>query len=44
MCYVAWELTKHKYIEAPIFISLNWDIKFHVHTYASLLDVGATLT
>jgi hypothetical protein len=42
-CQKAWELIKHKYIEAPILISPNWQVEFHVHTYASLLVVGAML-
>jgi len=28
-------------IETPILISQNWQVEFHVHTYASLLVVGA---
>ncbi len=36
-------MIKHKYIETPILISPNWQVEFHVHTYASLLDVGAML-
>jgi hypothetical protein len=42
-CQVGWELIKQKYVEAPILISLNWDVEFHVHTDASLLDVGVML-
>jgi len=42
-CQVAWELIKQKYVEAPILISPNWDVEFHVHTNASLLAVGAML-
>ncbi len=30
---------KQKYIKAPIRKSLNWDIKFHVHINASLLNI-----
>jgi hypothetical protein len=30
-------------MEAPILIPLNWQLEFHVHTYASLLAVGAML-
>jgi hypothetical protein len=37
------ELLKQKYVEALILIPLNWDTKFHVHTYASLLAMGALL-
>jgi hypothetical protein len=40
-CHKTWELIKHKYIEAPILISPNWQMEFHVHTNASLLIVGA---
>jgi hypothetical protein len=39
----AWELIKQKYVEALILISPNWQIEFHVHTYASLLAIGAML-
>jgi hypothetical protein len=37
-------LIKHKYIEALILISPNWQVEFHVHTYASLLVMGAMLS
>jgi hypothetical protein len=30
-------------MEAPIIISPNWELEFCVHTYASLLAVGAML-
>jgi hypothetical protein len=30
-------------MEAPIPIPPNWKFKFHMHTYASLLAVGAML-
>ncbi len=43
-CQVTWQLIKQKYVGAPILIFLNWDVEFHVHTNASLLDVGAMLT
>jgi hypothetical protein len=43
-CQKAWELIKHKYIEAPILISPNWQVEFHVHTNASLLVMGAMLS
>ncbi len=36
-------MIKHKYIEALILISPNWQVEFHVHTYVSLLVVGAML-
>ncbi len=37
-------MIKQKYIEAPILISPNWQVEFHVHTNASLLDVGVVLS
>jgi hypothetical protein len=43
-CQKAWELIKHKYIEASILISLNWQVEFHVHINASLLTVGAMVS
>jgi hypothetical protein len=43
-CQKAWELIKHKYIEALILTSPNWQVEFHVHTYASLLIVGAMMS
>jgi hypothetical protein len=30
-------------MEAPILIPPNWQLEFHVHIYASLLEVGAML-
>jgi hypothetical protein len=30
-------------METPILISPNWELEFHVHTYASLLAVGVML-
>ncbi len=36
-------MIKQKYIEAPILISPNWHVEFHVHTYASLLTMGVML-
>jgi hypothetical protein len=42
-CQKAWELNKQKYVEALILISPNWQMEFHVHTYASLLAIGAML-
>jgi hypothetical protein len=42
-CQKAWELIKQKYIEAPILILPNLQVEFHVHTYASLLAMGAML-
>ncbi len=43
-CHNAWELIKQKYIGAQKLISPNWQVKFHVHTYASLLAMGAMLS
>jgi hypothetical protein len=43
-CQKAWELIKHKYIETLILISPKWQAEFHVHTYASLLAMGAMLS
>ncbi len=42
-CQQAWKLIIHKYIETLVLISPNWQVEFHVHTYASLLIVGAML-
>lgn len=39
-CKGTWELIKQKYIQTPILISLNWDVKFHVHAHASMLAIG----
>jgi hypothetical protein len=30
-------------MEAPILIPPNWQLEFHMHTYASLLAIGAML-
>jgi len=30
-------------MEAPILIPPNWQLEFHVHTYASLLAIGANV-
>jgi hypothetical protein len=42
-CQIAWEDIKNRYIQAPISISPNRELEFHVHTYASQLIVGARL-
>ncbi len=42
-CQKAWDLIKQKYIETLILISPNWQVEFNVHTYASLLTIGAML-
>jgi hypothetical protein len=34
---------KQKYIKAPILISPNWDVEFHIHIDVSLLFVGVML-
>ncbi len=43
-CKNAWEDIKNWYIQAPILISPNWELEFHVHVDASQLVVGAILT
>ncbi len=42
-CQEAQDQIKQKYMEAPILIPSNWKLKFHVHTNASLLTIGAML-
>ncbi len=42
-CQKSWELIKQKYIEAPILISPNQQMEFHVHIDASLLAIGVML-
>jgi hypothetical protein len=42
-CQIIWEDIKNKYIQAPLLISPNWELEFHVHTNASWLIVGAIL-
>jgi len=39
----AWEEIKQRYMDAPILISLHWDIEFHVHTNVYNLVVKAML-
>ncbi len=34
-CQNAQEEIKNRYVQAPILMSPNWELKFHVHTYAS---------
>jgi hypothetical protein len=34
-CQNAWEEIKNQYAQAPILISPNWELEFHVHTSAS---------
>jgi hypothetical protein len=33
----------NRYIQAPILINPNWELEFHVHTYAFQLTLGAIL-
>ncbi len=40
-CQKVWELVKHKYIEALIFISPNSQVEFYVYIDASFLVMGA---
>jgi hypothetical protein len=42
-CQKTWDQIKKKYMEALILIPPNWQMKFLVHTYASLLAIGAML-
>jgi hypothetical protein len=42
-CQIAWENIKNWYIQVPILINPNWELEFHVHTYASQLLIGAIL-
>jgi hypothetical protein len=42
-CQESWDQIKQKYMEAPILIPPNWQLEFHVHTYASLLAIGVML-
>jgi hypothetical protein len=42
-CQTVWEDIKNRYIQAPIFINPNWELEFHVHTYASQLIIEAIL-
>ncbi len=43
-CQEAWESIKQRYIEAPVLISPNQQVEFHVHTNASLLTMGVMLS
>ncbi len=42
-CQNEWEEIKNRYVQAPIMINPNQELKFHVHIYASHLTVGAIL-
>jgi hypothetical protein len=35
-----WEAIKQRYLDAPILITIKWEMEFHVHTYASNLAIG----
>jgi hypothetical protein len=39
-----WEDIKNRYNQAPILISPNWELEFHVHIYASQLVERPILT
>ena len=43
-CNISFETLKMKLVEAPILRFPNWSTKFHVHIYASGLEIGAILT
>jgi hypothetical protein len=34
-CQNVWEEIKNQYVQAPIHISLNWELESHVHIDAS---------
>jgi len=34
-CQTTWEDIKNRYIQAPIIISPNWELEFHIHIDAS---------
>ncbi len=42
-CQNVWEEIKNQYVQAPIHISLNWELESHVHIDASQLVVGTIL-
>jgi hypothetical protein len=42
-CQNAWEDIKNWYTQALIMINLNWELEFHVQTYAFQLILGAIL-
>ncbi len=42
-CQKAWDKIKQKYMEALILIPPNWQLEFHMHIDASLLEIGAML-
>jgi hypothetical protein len=42
-CQTTWEDIMNRYIQAPIFINLNWELEFRVHTNVSQLVVGVML-
>ncbi len=43
-CQNVWEEINNWYVQAPILISPNWELEFHVHIDASQLALGAILT
>ncbi len=42
-CQKLWEAIKQRYLDAPILITLKWDMEFHIHTNASNLAIGVML-
>jgi hypothetical protein len=42
-CQTTWENIKNQYFQIRVFISLNWELKFHVHIDASQLTIRAIL-
>jgi hypothetical protein len=38
-CQIAWEEIKNQYVQAPILMSLDWELEFHVHIDASPLAI-----
>jgi hypothetical protein len=42
-CQTTWEDIKNRYIQSPIFINPNWELEFHIHTYASQIAARAIL-
>ncbi len=43
ICQANWEEIMHRYIDAPIWISPNWKVEFHVHTDAFHLTIKTIL-
>jgi len=42
-CQNAWEEINNWYVQAPMLISPNWELEFHVHIDASQLAIRAIL-